>query len=78
MSQQPKVVFITGVSRGLGKALAEIFLSRGHIVVGTSRDGKAGVEPGAAELHVFPMDVTDREQVFRTRRRMQFITGSTW
>lgn len=32
-----KKVFITGSSRGLGKALAEIYLSEGHEVVGCSR-----------------------------------------
>lgn len=32
-----KKVFITGSSRGLGKALAEIYLSEGHEVVGYSR-----------------------------------------
>lgn len=66
MPQEQKVVFITGVSRGLGKALAETFLSKGYIVMGTSRDGKAGFAPGAGQLHLFPLDVTNREQVFRT------------
>ena len=36
-----KTVFITGVSRGIGKALAEKFLSEGYGVVGTSTSGKA-------------------------------------
>ncbi len=32
-----KKVFITGTSRGLGKALAEVYLKEGHKVVGLSR-----------------------------------------
>lgn len=65
MSQGKKVAFITGISRGLGKAIAEEFLSRGDTVLGTSRNGKADVQQSSGELHVFPLDVTNREEVFR-------------
>jgi NAD(P)-dependent dehydrogenase (short-subunit alcohol dehydrogenase family) len=34
----PRVVFITGASRGLGYELAQVFLSSGDCVVATSRD----------------------------------------
>ena len=34
-----KTWFITGISRGLGKALTEAVLARGDTVVGTVRDG---------------------------------------
>ena len=34
-----KTWFITGVSRGLGKALAEAALKRGDAVIGTVREG---------------------------------------
>jgi NAD(P)-dependent dehydrogenase (short-subunit alcohol dehydrogenase family) len=66
MPQTQKIAFITGISRGLGKAIAEAFLSRGDVVVGTSRSGGADLKQGAGELHVLPLDVTDRAQVFRT------------
>jgi NAD(P)-dependent dehydrogenase (short-subunit alcohol dehydrogenase family) len=66
MSQAHKVVFITGISRGLGKAIAEAFLSRGDVVIGTVRSGKADLKQGSGELIVLPLDVTNREQVFRT------------
>jgi NAD(P)-dependent dehydrogenase (short-subunit alcohol dehydrogenase family) len=66
MSPGKKVAFITGISRGLGKAIAEAFLSRGDMVIGTSRSGKADVQQTSGELHVLPLDVTNREQVFRT------------
>jgi NAD(P)-dependent dehydrogenase (short-subunit alcohol dehydrogenase family) len=66
MSQTQKVMFITGVSRGLGKAIAEAFLSRGDVVIGTSRSGKADLKQAGGKLHVLPLDVTKREHVFRT------------
>src|SRR3989344_8385602 len=39
-----KVVFITGISRGIGKALAEKFLAEEYEVVGTSTSGKASIK----------------------------------
>jgi NAD(P)-dependent dehydrogenase (short-subunit alcohol dehydrogenase family) len=39
----PKVWFVTGVSRGFGKALAEAVLADGDIVIGTSRDGSSTI-----------------------------------
>jgi NAD(P)-dependent dehydrogenase (short-subunit alcohol dehydrogenase family) len=38
---ESKVIFITGVSTGLGRALAEETLSADHHVAGTVRDGQA-------------------------------------
>jgi NAD(P)-dependent dehydrogenase (short-subunit alcohol dehydrogenase family) len=50
-----KTWLITGISRGLGKALAEAALARGDKVVGTTRDGRSDVE-GAI---VLPLEMTD-------------------
>jgi NAD(P)-dependent dehydrogenase (short-subunit alcohol dehydrogenase family) len=40
-ASKSKLFFITGVSTGLGRALAEVALAEGHRVVGTLRDEKA-------------------------------------
>jgi NAD(P)-dependent dehydrogenase (short-subunit alcohol dehydrogenase family) len=67
--QKKKIWFITGISRGLGKALAEQALHRGDTVIGTTRSGHAEIESGPGRLLVLPLDVTNREQVFATVRR---------
>ena len=54
-----KTWFITGVSRGLGKALAEAALGRGDTVIGTTRDGTADIANEDGELHVIGLDVAD-------------------
>ena len=59
-----KIVFITGVSRGIGLEIAKCFLNDGYFVIGTSRSnfnlGKALDSDHC--LHI-PLDVTDRDQV---------------
>lgn len=62
----PKAWLITGVSSGLGRAIAEAALSAGHVVVGTLRkpDQFAAFEalaPGRA--HALALDVTDAQAV---------------
>jgi NAD(P)-dependent dehydrogenase (short-subunit alcohol dehydrogenase family) len=64
MHNSKKVWFITGISRGLGKAIAQEALSRGDSVIGTSRDGSHEIDSGSGNLHVLPLDVNNREQVF--------------
>jgi NAD(P)-dependent dehydrogenase (short-subunit alcohol dehydrogenase family)/ketosteroid isomerase-like protein len=61
-----RVWFITGASSGLGRALAEAALSRGHRVVATARDpvGVADLEdehPG--RVHTARLDVTNPDEV---------------
>ena len=59
MAATPKQVwFITGVSRGLGRDLAEALLERGSTVIGTSRNGQADLKPGVGTLHLLALDVT--------------------
>ena len=54
-----KTWFITGVSRGLGLALAQAALDRGDTVVGTVRSGAPPLNAGKGELHILPLEITD-------------------
>ncbi|MET8647394.1 oxidoreductase [Streptomyces sp. NPDC004675] len=62
----PKTFLITGVSTGLGRAIATEALHAGHAVVGTLRDPEQikdfeSLAPGRAHGRI--MDVTDHDQV---------------
>ena len=51
--------FITGISRGFGRALAIELLDRGQTVVGTTRDGRSRTSrPARGRLHAVELDVT--------------------
>jgi NAD(P)-dependent dehydrogenase (short-subunit alcohol dehydrogenase family) len=66
MSTERKIWFITGISRGFGRELAEAALARGDSVIGTTRDGSAGVLRGKDRLEVLALDVTDPQAVKTT------------
>ncbi|MFJ8738178.1 SDR family NAD(P)-dependent oxidoreductase [Embleya sp. NPDC127516] len=70
--REPRVWFITGASRGLGRAFTEAALAAGDRVVGVARD-VAPLGDLAAEYEgrfvALPLDVTDRGAVFRTVAR---------
>jgi NAD(P)-dependent dehydrogenase (short-subunit alcohol dehydrogenase family) len=57
------LAIVTGHSRGLGAALAEALLQRGHRVLGLSRRGHADLGarrwPHGAELEQWPADLAD-------------------
>lgn len=55
--------FITGISRGLGLALAKAALARGDTVVGSVRSGAPAIEAAPGTLHVLTLDVTDGEAI---------------
>ncbi|RZO24950.1 MAG: 3-oxoacyl-[acyl-carrier-protein] reductase [SAR86 cluster bacterium] len=59
-----KIVFITGVSRGIGLEIAKCFLNDGYFVIGTSRSNFNLGEALDSDhcLHI-PLDVTDRDQL---------------
>lgn len=62
-----KTWLITGISRGLGLALATAALDRGDVVVGTTRDGCSPPMLSSDRLHAFPLvmgDLTRVEQAF--------------
>ncbi|MEC4983061.1 MAG: SDR family oxidoreductase [Oscillatoria sp. PMC 1068.18] len=61
-----KLILITGVSRGLGRAMTEEFIRRGHTVLGCARDevAIAKLQAKFGSPHDFAaVDVTDDEEV---------------
>jgi len=54
--QHPRVWFITGVSRGFGRELAQAAISDGDFVIGTTRNGESDVR--SDRLAILPLDVT--------------------
>lgn len=60
-----KVFFITGASRGIGRALAEHYLEKGHKVVGCSRSES---DLRHASYHHQMLDITSEEAVVKGMR----------
>jgi NAD(P)-dependent dehydrogenase (short-subunit alcohol dehydrogenase family) len=78
-SSSAKWIVITGVSRGLGRALAEEFIRRGHHVAGCARSGAAITE--LARAHPAPddfaaVDVTDDAAVHAWAQRVLAAGGA--
>jgi NAD(P)-dependent dehydrogenase (short-subunit alcohol dehydrogenase family) len=67
--------FITGVSRGLGKALAEAALARGDTVIGTVREGDPQIAKGAGVFHRMTLDVRDPKAIEATVARAFELAG---
>lgn len=70
-----KTWLITGISRGLGKALAEAALGRGDTVVGTVRDGRPDLVEGTGKLHVLPYEAADPASADALAVRAFELTG---
>jgi len=67
--------FITGVSRGIGKALAEAALERGDTVVGTVREGTPEIAAGRGTFHCLPLEVRDPAAIQATVARAFELAG---
>jgi len=67
--------FITGVSRGLGKALAESALARGDTVIGTVREGDPRIAQGTGVFHRILLDVRDPKAIEAAVARACEIAG---
>ncbi len=70
-----QIWFITGISRGFGRALAIELLDRGRTVVGTTRDGRSDLDAGGGTLHVVELDVTSRGQAAVAIERAVELAG---
>jgi NAD(P)-dependent dehydrogenase (short-subunit alcohol dehydrogenase family) len=65
-SASPRVWFITGASSGFGRALTEVALSQGDLVVSTARNPEALADLAARvpdSLRVLPLDVTQAASI---------------
>lgn len=74
-----KTWLITGVSSGLGRALAQAALQSGDRVVGTVRreaDRRAFVESAPGAAHAVLLDVTERDAVFAAVARIEAEIGA--
>ena len=54
-----RTVVITGIGKGIGKALAEKFVAEGYTVIGTTRSGTTDV----AGAHAYQLDLTDPKSI---------------
>lgn len=71
-----KTWFITGVSRGLGLALAQAALARGDTVVGTVRAGTPDLVAGPGKLHLLSLDMTEVDAVSSTVDQAFALAGT--
>ncbi|HCW05644.1 MAG TPA: hypothetical protein DGK91_14680 [Clostridium sp.] len=63
MEKEKKVVFITGASSGIGKAVAIYLASKGLVVYGTSRKGRTDKELDKFHVKMLKMDVREDQSV---------------
>jgi NAD(P)-dependent dehydrogenase (short-subunit alcohol dehydrogenase family) len=63
MTTTRKTWLITGISRGLGKSLAEAVMRNGDTVIGTVRSGKPDIQISNGELRVLTLDVAELEAI---------------
>jgi NAD(P)-dependent dehydrogenase (short-subunit alcohol dehydrogenase family) len=79
-----KTWLITGVSRGLGLALAKAALARGDMVIGTVREGRPNIEDHhSGRLHILSVEMGDGKaveasvkQAFEIGKRIDVIVNN--
>ena len=75
MNKEHRIWLITGISRGLGKALAQVVLATGDAVVGTTRTGNVDWGQGEPGLTVRPLELTDVKAIRKTIVDVHAIHG---
>ena len=75
MSPSQRIWFITGASRGFGREIALQALSRGDVVIGTSRNGQLDVNLSGDRFHALALDVSDSGSVQATVERARGLHG---
>jgi NAD(P)-dependent dehydrogenase (short-subunit alcohol dehydrogenase family) len=59
-----RVWFISGVSRGFGRELAQAAIAEGDLVIGTTRSGESDIRSDGPSI--LPLDVTPANDVTAT------------
>src|SRR6516164_4054741 len=78
-STSPRRIVLTGVTRGLGLAMAQQFVELGHVVLGCGRstDDLARLRQRFGAPHDFAaVDVTQTEQVHQWAKRLLAAHGA--
>jgi short-subunit dehydrogenase len=76
MENEPRIVWITGASSGIGRALVETFIRHGDVVVGSAReeakllDMKAHLGESSQRCLIYPCDVRQESAVESTARQI--------
>jgi short-subunit dehydrogenase len=71
MGAQPQTVLITGCSTGIGRALAEEFHARGHVVYATARRIETLAPLAGLGVRTAELDVNDAGSIGRLMLRLQ-------
>ncbi len=66
-----KIVLITGVSRGIGKALTEKFLKESHYVIGTSTDGNCSIKND--NFKILKLDLSDSKSILECVNKIKSL-----
>lgn len=73
-----RIIWITGASSGIGRALAELYAQRGDTVAISARSADAldAVAASAPNIHAYPLDITDADAVSATAARIAGDLGA--
>ncbi|MEX1308134.1 MAG: oxidoreductase [Eubacteriales bacterium] len=70
-----KVIWVTGASSGIGKAIAKKMLEDGHIVYASARRAEKMADLKEAGAWVLPLDITDEAQAKKASEAIQKAHG---